>query len=184
MLFIVFEGLNGAGKSSLAKDLAKALRAKYITSPHKNIANLREIMDDASLSAHYFYYMLGNIMISDELIKNNSKEIVICDRYVDSTIARHKVLGLEISTADISQLDLKKPDIKFFIHCNEVVRRERIEKRGKKNKWDALDENKEMRSEYSKYFQKDKEYIFIDTSGETQTESLNKILEILQERVE
>jgi len=182
MIFIALEGLNGVGKSSLAKALAVNLNGHYIASPPQNIVGLRTIMDEASLSAHFFYYMLGNILISDDMKKNVEKKIVICDRYVHSTLARHQILGLDVSSFEPGSLDLYEPDISFFIYCNEVERRKRVELRGKKNKWDLLDEDDRLRADYIEYFRSNPKFHFLDTSHETPEESLLKILSILSER--
>lgn len=179
MKFIVFEGLNGSGKSSLAKALALNLHGDYITSPHQDIAHLRAAMDESSLPAHFFYYMLGNILISDAVRNNNKEEIVVCDRYLDSTLARHKALGLKINNFGLKQLNLLEPDISFFIHCNETERRQRIEQRGKKNKWDILDEDDHLRKKYVKYFHLKNKFYFFDNSHETEQESLNRIISVL-----
>ena len=181
MKFIVIEGLNGAGKSSLAKAIALKINGRYIASPHESIAQLRTVMDEVSLLAHFFYYMLGNILISDDLKKNKSDEIIICDRYIDSTLARHEVLGLEVKDFNVSLSNLQEPDISFFIYCEEIERRSRIEERGKKNKWDILDEDNQSRKAYIDYFYKKQKFHFFNTSNETVDESLNRMLSILSE---
>lgn len=178
MKLIVFEGLNGAGKSTLAKALALELKGRYISSPHQDIAPLRDIFDEASLPAHFFYYMLGNILISEEIKKDKSAEIIICDRYVDSTLARHTVLGLDVKNFDLKPFDLPEPDIKFFIYCNEAERKARIEQRGKKNKWDKLDEDNQLRQKYIDYFIAKENYIFFETNR-TEKQSLDGVISIL-----
>lgn len=182
MKFIVFEGLNGAGKSSLAKAVAQNLNGHYIASPHQDITQLRTAMDEASLPAHFFYYMLGNILISDDIKKNMMEKIVICDRYTDSTLARHEVLGLKVKNFDLEQFNLHKPDLSFFIYCEETERRKRIDGRGKKNKWDLLDEDDEMRTKYVEYFRQNEKFHFLDTSHETEQESLARIISILSQK--
>ena len=182
MSFIVFEGLNGAGKSSLAQAIALKLDGHYIASPHQDIGQIRSAMDEASLPAHFFYYMLGNILISDDIKKNKEKEMVICDRYIDSTLARHEVLGLKVKDFDLKQFNLQEPDISFFVYCEETERRKRIDARGKKNKWDLLDEDDVLRTKYVEYFSQNKNFYFFDTSYETEKESLNRIISILLEK--
>jgi len=182
MVFIVFEGLNGSGKSSLAKALALSLRGQYIATPPKEIAPFRAIMDEASLTAHFFYYMLGNILISDELKKSKPTDIIICDRYVDSTLARHAVLGLDIRGFDLGRFALQEPDISFFIYCDETERLRRVEQRGKKNKWDILDEDSRLRKKYIEYFRLKKKFHFFNTSHETESESLARLISVLEKK--
>lgn len=179
MTLIVLEGLNGAGKSTLAKALALNLHGRYVATPHGDLAKFREAMDEASLSAHFLFYMLGNVLVSDEIRRSEPTEIVVCDRYVDSTIAGHAVLGLNVRNFDLRPFNLAEPDISLFIYCNEAERRERVERRKKKNKWDLLDESEVHRAEYAEYFRLRNRYLFVDTSGETEEESLEKIIAIL-----
>jgi len=182
--FIVFEGLNGCGKTTLAKRLAKNINGTYIASPHASIRCLRDTVDDeVSISARFLYYMLGNVLISDEVKVVRKSHTVICDRYVHSTIARHKLLGLNVDIDHFAALGIEVPCISFFIFTSdETERRKRVEKRGKKTKWDTLDENEKNRTEYVDYFREKPKFIFVDTSHETAEESLAKIMAVLSER--
>ncbi len=108
--------------------------------------------------------------------------MVICDRYIDSTLARHEVLGLKVKDFDLKQFNLQEPDISFFVYCEETERRKRIDARGKKNKWDLLDEDDVLRTKYVEYFSQNKNFYFFDTSYETEKESLNRIISILLEK--
>ena len=174
--FIVFEGINGAGKTTLAKTLATNLDAFYIATPPNLLVRFRKIADEQfSMSARFLYYMLGNMLASDEIRIIRKSRIVICDRYIHSTMARHVLLGLNVNF-DIKTLGFEVPDVNFFIFTtDEIERRKRIAEREKKDKWDDLDENNELRGKYIDYFRQKQEFIFIDTSHEKIEKSLDKI---------
>lgn len=181
--FIVFEGLNGAGKTTIAKALATHLCAFYIATPHNLLMKLRKVIDkQINIPTRFFFYMLGNLLVSDEIRVARKSQIVVCDRYVHSTIARHTLLGFNVDF-NINSLKLEIPDISFFIFTSdEIERRKRIIGRGKKNRWDTLDENDELREKYIDYFRQRQEFIFIDTSHEKVEESLDKIKKILHNK--
>jgi len=177
-LFIVFEGLDGSGKTTLAKMLAADLNGLYIASPPPFLETdgIRSIMDEkVSLETRFLYYLLANSCVSDEIKKARKSKIVICDRYLHSTLSIHKLLGVNINI-DVDSLGLEKPDISFFISVSdEKVRRRRIKERKKKTKYDTIKEDKDFRKQYINYFQQRKEFIFIDTTNENKKESLEKI---------
>jgi len=185
-LFIVFEGLDGSGKTTLAKMLAADSNALYIASPPPILktGNIRKIMDeDVSLETRFLYYLLGNSYISNEIKEARKSKIVICDRYLHSTLAIHKLLGVKINL-DINSLGLEKPDINFFIFVsNEKVRRRRIKERKKKTKYDTIKEDEDFRKQYINYFRQRKEFIFIDTTNENEKESLKKIKAEILKRI-
>lgn len=176
--FIVFEGLDGAGKTTLAKMLASDLDGVYIDTPPPLLQTngIREVMDEeVSLETRFLYYLLANSYVSDEVKKARESRIVICDRYIHSTISIHTLLGVKLHI-DINSLGLEQPDISFFIFISdEMERRQRIEGRQKKTKYDIIKEDEAFREQYINYFRQRKEFIFIDTAHESERESLEKI---------
>ena len=176
--FIVFEGLDGAGKTTLSKILASDLGGLYISNPPLLLktGGIREVMDKkVSLGTRFLYYLLGNLYVSDEIKEARKTKIVVCDRYIHSTLAIHRLLGVRINV-DLDSLELEEPDISFFIFISdEEERRQRIENRQKKTEYDTMKENRDFRERYIAYFRQRKEFIFIDTSHESEKESLEKI---------
>ncbi len=172
--FVVLEGIDGAGKTTLAKKLAKDLKAQYITTPPDILGKeeIRKIMDN-NVEAHtrFLYYLLCNSYVSDKIRKLSSQNF-ICDRYIHSTLSIHSILnGIEF---EINQFNFAKPDLNIFLYTSEEERRKRIEKRGKNTKYDKIKENDKFREKYISYF-KERNFTFVDTSNEIIEESFLKI---------
>ena len=91
-LFIVVEGTDGTGKSSISQELAKCLNAKYYRCPPKIIIPLRKFADGSPYLFRYLYYLIGNFIAQHEIRSLLKHSSVICDWYVFSTIAYHSIL--------------------------------------------------------------------------------------------
>jgi dTMP kinase len=111
--FITFEGSEGCGKSTQSKLLceylqAKGLRVTYLREPGatKISEKIRDILLDAkndgmSVPCEMLLYMAARAQIVEEIIKPElaKGKIVICDRYLDSTLAYQGYgLGVSVST--------------------------------------------------------------------------------------
>jgi thymidylate kinase len=165
--------------------LAVDLDEVYIASPPPLLETngIRNIMDETvSLETRFIYYLLGNSYISDEIRKARKLRIVVCDRYIHSTLSFHQLLGVKMNL-EINSLKLEEPDINFFIFASdETERRRRIKERQKITKYDIIKENKDFREKYINCFRQRKEFIFIDTSHDSKEESLQKIKEEIFKR--
>ncbi len=107
--FITFEGSEGCGKSTQSRMLfdylkAKGLRVVYLREPGgvKLSEKIREILlnpkSKISPIAETLLYMAARAQVVEEIIKPAliSGKIVICDRFLDSTIA-YQGYGLGIN---------------------------------------------------------------------------------------
>ncbi|MAV05940.1 MAG: dTMP kinase [Candidatus Pelagibacter sp.] len=154
--FIVFEGVEGTGKSYQIKKLYKSLKKKKYKvettrEPGGNInaEKIRKLIfskksnnfDDLT----DFYLMLAsrNEHIKKTIIEAQKKKyILICDRFTDSTYA-YQVVGKKISKK-INILNNKyivgslKPDLTIVLKSKIKTALDRIKKRKKSNKFDKL----------------------------------------------
>lgn len=108
--FITFEGSEGCGKSTQSKMLFSYLKAKgakaiYLREPGgvKLSEAIRTILLDPksriSAQAETLLYMAARAQVVEEIIRPalKAKKIVVCDRFLDSTIAYQGYgLGIDI----------------------------------------------------------------------------------------
>ncbi|ESO82479.1 hypothetical protein LOTGIDRAFT_134559, partial [Lottia gigantea] len=131
--FIVIEGLDAAGKSTLTETLVNKLGAvKYCTPPpviqhlRKYFVSLPEILARA-------YYQLGNYIVAQDIIEECQQRPVIMDRYWHSTAAYG--IANESSFADLPEKGhpiynwpstLLKPSLVLFLSVTESTRQQRM----------------------------------------------------------
>ncbi len=157
--FIVFEGIEGSGKSYQAKILFNKL--KKIT---KNVILTREpggtksaeiirkiILKDyfeknKKIKFDKYTDTLLYLAARNEHVKNKiipalkHKKIIICDRFIDSTFA-YQVYGKKVSMKFIDNIHKKilgniKPDITFVLKVKKESFIKRLKNRKIKNRYD------------------------------------------------
>ena len=157
--FIVFEGVEGCGKSYQSKKLYNRLKKHKIdtiltrepggTKSSELIRNLilkdyftkdrREKFDKYTDTLLY-------LAARNEHIKNkikpalHKKKVVICDRFIDSTIA-YQVHGKKVDINFINNIHKKilqgiKPNVVFVLKVSKNSSRKRLKKRKTKNRYD------------------------------------------------
>lgn len=144
-MFIVIEGIDASGKTTVSKFLSKKINAIWYSTPPGKFKKKREGVDRvASPENHYRFYLAGinraSYEINNMLLFGN---MVVCDRYWLSTYVYHKVMGVNVKLSDFS--NIIKPDLTILLEVgkNEQVRRFRerglsIGDRRMINKQDAL----------------------------------------------
>jgi len=130
--FIVFEGIDGSGKSTISNLLFEKLRSEKIDiyktfeptdspigSVIKNILNKRILSDDKTIGALFLADRLDHIQnpVSGMLQYLEQGKHVISDRYYYSSYAYHvPMLDMDwVIAANKVCADLLRPDIVFFI---------------------------------------------------------------------
>ena len=152
-LIIVFEGIEGTGKSHHVNNVAKYLKNKgkkfiQIREPggSKNSEKIRKlILNDKSTFNEYTDLLLYLSARSEniELIKKNiGKKIILIDRFSDSTIAyQHYGMGVDLKfIKNINDFLLKDINIDFTF-LNTVSQKNmmnRLIKRKKLNRYDKF----------------------------------------------
>ena len=155
-LIIVFEGIEGTGKSHHITNVSKYLRKKkkkfiHIREPggSKNSERIRKvILNNKSTFNKYTDLLLYLSARSEniELIKKNvGKKIILIDRFSDSTIAyQHFGMGVNLKFINnINNFLLKNININFtFLNIVSLKNmKNRLMKRKNLNRYDKFDNN-------------------------------------------
>lgn len=132
-VFVVFEGLDGSGKSTCARRVAERLGARYLTTPSPVVREHRGHIVGSYAGcqeAAQLFYLSTVFAASDEVRCLLEKQVsVVLDRYFLSTQAYAEFRG---SRLDIDALgDLLVPaDVTVFLDAPLEVRRRRLAARG------------------------------------------------------
>jgi dTMP kinase len=205
--FIVFEGIEGSGKSYQAKILYKKLKKKY-----KNIILTREpggtkaaeiirniilkdyFEKDKKIKFDKYTDTLLYLAARNEHVKNKilpaikKRKIIICDRFTDSTIA-YQVYGKKVSFEFIKNIHKKilsniKPDLIFILKVKKQSFIKRLKKRKTRNRYDNFPTKFYLKAQKSflKISNNKNKYIVLDSSNNT-TELQNKVFNIVINRL-
>jgi len=133
--FVVIEGMDGCGKTTLTRFLSEKLDMKLIPTPPKNyeiFTNARVYFDGQSESIRRAFYSLGNYLAAVDVA--NSDKPVVMDRYWHSTAAY--AVANEIKSGDTTSVfdlswpsDLLQPDVVIFLQVSETERMRRFSSR-------------------------------------------------------
>ncbi len=189
-LFIVFEGIEGCGKSYQSKKLYNSLKRIGLSTVltrepggTKSAEKIRELILQDYFNKttqdkfHKYTDTLLYLAARNEHIQNKikklilKKNIIICDRFIDSTFA-YQVYGKGISKKFVDFIHKKileniKPDITFLLKVTINKALKRIEKRKKKNRYDKFPKNFYIKAQKSfiKIAKKNKKtHIILDSS--------------------
>ncbi len=187
--FIVFEGVEGCGKSYQSKKLFRFLKKKKIpsiltrepggTKSAEMIRNL--ILKDyfnKSPKDKFDKYTdtLLYLAARNEHIKNKifpslkKKMVVICDRFVDSTLA-YQVYGKKINLNFVNNihkwiLNGLKPNITFILKVSSKSSKRRLTKRKTKNRYDNFSQSfySNVQKSFIKIAKRKKNYFILNSS--------------------
>ncbi len=188
-LFIVFEGVEGCGKSFQAKKLYNNLkknRVETIITREPGGTKSSELIRNLILKDYFtkdtnekfdkYTDTLLYLAARNEHIKNKikpallKKKVVICDRFVDSTIA-YQVFGKKVDMKFIKNIHNKilqgvKPNIVFILKVSEKVSKSRLKKRKTKNRYDNFDQSfySKVQKSFIKIAKNKKNYFVLDSS--------------------
>ena len=187
--FIVFEGIEGCGKSFQSKKLYKNLKKNKVntiltrepggTKSAELIRNLilKDYFEKNSKEKFDKYTdTLLYLAARNEHIKNKikpallKKKVVICDRFIDSTIA-YQVFGKKIDLNFIKNIHKKilygiKPNIVFILKVSQESSRKRLKKRKNKNRYDNFSKSfyANAQKSFIKIAKNKKNYYLLDSS--------------------
>ena len=206
-LFIVFEGVEGCGKSFQSKRLFQKLKKnkmKSILTREPGGTKSAELIRNLILKDYFnkskkekfdkYTDTLLYLAARNEHIKTKinpalkKKYIVICDRFVDSTIA-YQVYGKKVKPEFIKKihnviLGNLKPNITFVLKVNPRSSKKRLLKRKSKNRYDNFSQS--FYSKAQKTFlkiAKNKKNYFIFDSSKNDDQIENKIFKIVSKKL-
>jgi dTMP kinase len=157
--FIVFEGVEGCGKSYQSKKLFKNLKrkgAKIVLTREPGGTRGAESIRSLILKDYFkkskkekfdrYTDTLLYLAARNEHIKNkikpalDNKKIVICDRFIDSTLS-YQVYGKKVKRSfidNIHKLILRnvKPNLTFVLKVSPKTSTERLKRRKTRNRYD------------------------------------------------
>ena len=187
--FIVFEGVEGCGKSYQSKKLFNNLKKRKIkvlitrepggTKSAELIRNLilKDYFSNSNLEKFDKYTdTLLYLAARNEHVKTKikpalkEKRVVICDRFIDSTIA-YQVYGKKVNIKFIKNihkyiLNGLKPNLTFVLKVSSKSSRKRLLKRKEKNRYDNFSQSfyDKAQKSFIKIAKNKKNYFILDSS--------------------
>jgi len=202
--FIVFEGVEGCGKSYQSKKLynnLKKIKVDVLLTREPGGTKSSELIRNLILKDYFtkdskekfdkYTDTLLYLAARNEHIKNKikpaliNKKVVICDRFVDSTIA-YQVDGKKVDINFINNIHKKilqgvNPNIVFVLKVSVNSSIKRLNKRKNKNRYDNFSQsfyNKAQKS-FIKLAKNRKNYYILNSSRNDNSLE-NKILNIVK----
>ena len=188
--FIVFEGIEGCGKTYQSRKLYNTLKRNKIdvlltrepggTKSAELIRNLilkDYFTKDTKQKFDKYTDTLLYLAARNEHIQTkikpalDKKYVVICDRFIDSTIA-YQVYGKKVKHNFINNihkiiLNGVKPDLTFILKVTSAAAKKRLKKRKSKNRYDNFSQSFYTRAQRSflKIANNKKNYFILNSSN-------------------
>ena len=204
-LFIVFEGVEGCGKSYQSKKLFKNLKnnkIKTLLTREPGGTRSAELIRNLILKDYFnkttkdkfdkytdtlLYLAARNEHVKTKILPAlKKKKVVICDRFIDSTIA-YQVYGKKVNLNFINKihrviLGNLKPHITFILKVSPKISKKSFLKRKNKNRYDNFSQsfyNKAQKSFIRLAINKRNYYILNSSRNDNTLEK--KIFEIVKQ---
>jgi dTMP kinase len=132
-VFVVFEGLDGTGKTTCARRTAELLGAQFLTTPSPSVRRFRDdLLRDlgASQEARQLFYLATVFAASEEVraLLATGRSVVL-DRYFLSTQAYAEFRGSRLRVDELQER-LLPADVTVLLEASLETRRSRIAARG------------------------------------------------------
>ena len=199
-LFIVFEGIEGSGKSYQSKKLfnnLKKLTKNILITREPGGTKSAEIIRKIILKDYFeknkkikfdkFTDTLLYLAARNEHVKNKiipairKKKIIICDRFIDSTLA-YQVYGKKVPFNFINNIHKQilgkiKPDLTFVLKVKKNSFLKRLKKRKTRNRYDNFPVKFYIKAQkdFLKISKNKKNYIILDSNLNNE-KKINQIL--------
>jgi UMP-CMP kinase 2 len=126
-MIVAVEGLDGSGKTTVARSLADMLDAVCIALPPPEL----RLADNSVLEKHdslarYLYYLSGVALLIEAA---KQRDLIVADRFIASAHALHIHVRGKEATA-LRHLAFPRADLTLYLHVSEDERRKRLASRG------------------------------------------------------
>lgn len=135
-MFIVIEGIDGAGCETQAKNLQALLKRNNVATSFvkypdytRNIGPLiKDFMyknENLDANAQFLIYSLQFFLDCDWIAKERQKKIVVADRYFTTTLCFQTLQGVPLTTAlrFANDFAIEKPDLVFYLNVRPEIAR-------------------------------------------------------------
>ena len=175
--FYLFEGVDGAGKTTLAEGLAERIGAVYYASPPESMRSLRKFADFSSPTSRLGFYTLGNHLSSAEISDFLKERDVVVDRYVYSTLTEHSVLLDQVLEMPP---DLVQPDCIIHVTASwEEIEKRYVEQRPGRAERENVEHQKKIGDMYDHYLSRFDHVLRVDTTERVPEDVVSEIIEAL-----
>ncbi|MGH1383487.1 dTMP kinase [Kordia sp.] len=202
-IFIAIEGIDGSGKSTQAKNIAKRLEANghkvYLTFEPtdmrigkmiRSILGGKEKADEKVIAALFVADRLDHLLHETEGILKKLEEgyTVITDRYYFSSYAYHGAhMDMDwVIQSNKMAAEILKPTVNIFVDVSPEVAMKRINaNRETIEIYETLDNLKAVQSQYTRAFEKlKKEEHIVSVNGDETPEKVTEALwEVIQNEI-
>jgi dTMP kinase len=130
--FVVFEGVDGSGKSEISAIVATKLNALHLESPMGLFREIKNYVDNnLSDKGRLFFYLASNLDLSQYIQEKRESTAIVCSRYFHSTLigfASRNNIDIEgfYKSPPVASSDFEAPSLTIFLTVNEDVQRQRI----------------------------------------------------------
>ncbi|MFA6679928.1 MAG: dTMP kinase [Candidatus Methanomethylophilaceae archaeon] len=192
-LFVVFEGIDGSGKSSVCRSVKKILEAEdenvIITAEptDSDIGRMIRNGENFTPETEALLFVADRACHTVEIKKWVGKGlIVLCDRYYASTLAYQAAsLGKDVDLEWLTTINEKvsiEPDLTFLLDVDPIKGLDRVGKRGETSRFEHLEYQKKVRENYLEIAEK-RGFTIIDASKGRRTVA-SEVLKIIRKRLE
>ncbi|MDN2664146.1 deoxynucleoside kinase [Psychromonas sp. 14N.309.X.WAT.B.A12] len=156
--FIVFEGLDACGKTTLSSLYAKERNSMVHSAVVDESLELRKVIDSyESMESALLFFLMNNFLKSHEVSEGVESGDVILDRYIFSTLAYQTIMLGEntvkciFDTLNIAE-KLLLPEVVVFVKADADTIESRIKARGGELQWygDEITQNNCVETAYKK----------------------------------
>lgn len=177
--FVVIEGLDFVGKTTLARELAKRTGWIYYKTPPEPFVRRCTTLSREDVNGCFLFFMESMAYASLEIKKLRQGGIgIVADRWIWTTLAYHFArsddlrVRWENSWLDLVGGDIARPDLSILLHLPDHVWLARVRSDGSQKSLNdrQLENNKVLRDRiFRLYLHLNPEFVLLDNSGSVES---------------